>query len=207
MLVAVDDFSRLTLLIMLPNLESKTVRDAVMDRIISVYGRPRRIRTDRGREFLGDFKEMLETLGIEHLLTRPISPWTNGRAERMVRTVKSSIKRIMSATRSTNWPEFLPWINAAINATICRSTGYSPHEIFFGEPPTPLLPPNDALPPIPFNLGEASVEDYVRAVKRRLAHLHAKAAAQQRLTAAASERDYSNTPIAGRQYAGESQFA
>ena len=158
MLIAVDDFSRMSILVVLPNLESRTVRNAVMERIISVYGKPRRIRTDRGREFLGDFKEMLETLGIEHIFTRPISPWTNGRAERMVRTIKSSIKRMMAATGLKNWPDYIPWINAAINAMVSRVTGYSPHEIFFGEPPKPLLPPNSALPPLPHNLGEGSVE-------------------------------------------------
>ena len=171
-----DDFSRLTLLIIIPNLESRTIRNVVMERIVCIYGTPRRIRTDRGREFLGDFKTMLDMLGIEHLLTRPISPWTNGRAERMVRTVKSSIKRIIAATGSSNWPELVPWVNAAINATVCRGTGYSPHEIFFGEPPRPMLPPYEALPPVPFNLGETPVEDYVKSIKHRLATLRAKAA-------------------------------
>jgi hypothetical protein len=57
----------------------------------------------------------------------------------------------MAATGSLDWEPLLPWLQAAINATVNRSTGFAPHEVLFGEPPSPLLPRDD-LPPVPADL-------------------------------------------------------
>jgi transposase InsO family protein len=85
LLIAVDDFTRYVISIVLPKLDSRTVRDAFVDRILTVYGRPARVRTDSGREFAGEFAALMDALQIERIRTRPVAPWTNGRAERMVR--------------------------------------------------------------------------------------------------------------------------
>ncbi len=53
------------------------------------------MRTDRGKEFAGQFSALLQENNVRHVLIRPLSPWTNGRAERMVRTVKESIRRVL----------------------------------------------------------------------------------------------------------------
>lgn len=69
---------------------------------------------------------------------------------------------------------------AAINSTVSRSTGYAPHEVFFGEEPRPLLPSSS--PPVSFRLGEESaqqVDTYVRHVKERLRALTADARVTQ----------------------------
>lgn len=129
------------------------------------------MRTDSGREFQGAFHLLLQHLGITHVTTRPVSPWTNGRAERMVRTVKSSLKRTMAARNTDDWEPLLPWLQAAINATVSRSTGFTPHEILFGEPPSPLLPGHE-LPPIPDNSALLPMEDYLRALRKRLNAIH-----------------------------------
>ena len=61
-LIAVDDFTRYVLCALLPKLDSRSVKRAFMERILMVYGRPDRIRTDGGREFAGEFSELLATL-------------------------------------------------------------------------------------------------------------------------------------------------
>ena len=53
--------------------------------ILGPYGHPLQVQTDGGPEFAGAFKQLLAGHHIEHLLTHPHAPWTNGRAERMVR--------------------------------------------------------------------------------------------------------------------------
>jgi hypothetical protein len=51
--------------------------------------------------------------------------------------------------------ELVAWVVSSINSTVSRTVGYSPHEVFFGEPPRPLVP--DALgTPISIHLGEES---------------------------------------------------
>lgn len=59
-LVAVDDFTRYTLCVVLPRLDSNSVKKAFVERIVGPYGRPQRVRTDQGREFEGSFAEFLE---------------------------------------------------------------------------------------------------------------------------------------------------
>lgn len=55
-------------------------------------GAPERVLTDRGGVFRSHtFGEMLRSRGITHTLTRPRRPQTNGRIERVFRTVKETI--------------------------------------------------------------------------------------------------------------------
>ena len=63
-LVAVDDFTRYVLCIALEKLDSKAVKRAFVERILTVYGKPERVRVDGGREFAGEFASLCETLGI-----------------------------------------------------------------------------------------------------------------------------------------------
>ena len=74
MLVIVDDFTRYVVAVPLPRVDSRSVRLAFVERILAVYGRPYRVRTDGGREFEGEFATLLSSLGIEKITTRPISP-------------------------------------------------------------------------------------------------------------------------------------
>jgi transposase InsO family protein len=70
-LIAVDDFSRYVVLIVLPKLDSATVRDAFVNHILASYGKPERVRTDKGSEFHKDFDSLMKQLGIRHIFTRP----------------------------------------------------------------------------------------------------------------------------------------
>lgn len=94
-LVAVDDFSKFVLLIPLVQLSGTTVAQALLERIFGVYGRPRRVRVDQGREFMGDVRSLLALLEVEVVTTSPLSPWTNGIAERMVRFAKGVVRKAL----------------------------------------------------------------------------------------------------------------
>ena len=92
----------------------------------------------------------MRSLGITLIRTKAHAPWQNGRVERMIRTIKSLVRRVMHNSPHTEWNKVLPWIVATLNATTARSTGLCPHEVFFGEKPKPLveavlpgLPPAD----------------------------------------------------------------
>ena len=98
-----DDFTKFVICTEIPRLDSKSVRDIFIERILSVYGKPQRVRTDSGREFEGHFAALLRELGIEHIKTRAVTPWTNGKAERMVRAVKTLLRRSLFEGDGVSW--------------------------------------------------------------------------------------------------------
>ena len=93
--VCVDDFSKFVILDVIQDRQASTLKEWFLKRILAPYGRPLQVRTDRGNEFAGDFTSLLTHHNIRHMLIRPQSPWTNGRAERMVRTVKTGIGKVL----------------------------------------------------------------------------------------------------------------
>lgn len=50
--------------------------------------RVRRVLTDNGTGYKRTFAEACTTLGIRWTRTKPYHPWTNGRAERFIRTLQ-----------------------------------------------------------------------------------------------------------------------
>jgi hypothetical protein len=81
---------------------------------------------------------MLNAFGIKHIQIPPHSPWSNGRAERMVRTVKSCIRKVIHNSKFKDWRKLVPWIANAINSSSCKSTGFTPMEMFLGTIGRPL---------------------------------------------------------------------
>jgi transposase InsO family protein len=77
-------------------------------------------------------------LGIEHKISSAYNPQTNGKIERFNRILSESLKMIVNERNinfnETNspWDLYLPFIAAAHNNKITRSTGRSPNELVLG---------------------------------------------------------------------------
>lgn len=72
----------------------------------------------------------------------------------MVRFTKDLVKKVLVGVDKDLWPGMVPWVQAAINHTVSKATSVTPHEIFFGEPPSPLIPDQEARPhPVDWQLG------------------------------------------------------
>ena len=88
--VAIDDASRLAYTEVLPN-EKKDTVCAFTSRAVAWFQRHgvtvTRLMSDNGSAYKShDFRDLLKTLGIRHLRTRPYTPRTNGKAERFIQT-------------------------------------------------------------------------------------------------------------------------
>lgn len=98
-LVIVDDFSRFTWALFLKDKRSARKAFSIWHkRMIVQYGTPfKRIRTDRGGEFLNDrFRtKIIERMGIVHETTVPYAHQQNGVAERANRTIKEAARAIL----------------------------------------------------------------------------------------------------------------
>jgi IS30 family transposase len=103
MIVAIDDFSKYAVLGCLKSLKSREVTKWVLTQVLAYFGRAHHLRVDNGNEFKDVFQTTMDSLGINIYRTRVHSPWQNGRAERLIRTVKGMIRRIMQRNPSAEW--------------------------------------------------------------------------------------------------------
>ena len=137
--VCVDDFSKFVLLDVLPTRQATDLRNWILKNVLGPYGRPLQIRSDQGNEFAGAFASLLQENNIRHIQIRAHAPWTNGRAERMVRTVKESIRKLLREYQGADWTLLIPYLQNAINSCVAKATGLTPAEVFLGEAGRPLV--------------------------------------------------------------------
>ena len=92
-------------------------------------GLPEVLVSDNGPAFSSDeFKEFLKLNGIQHILTPPYHPASNGLAERYVQVFKDGMKKVTEGTIESRVARVL----ARYRVTPQSTTGTSPAELMFG---------------------------------------------------------------------------
>ncbi len=89
--VAVDDFSRLAYVEVLPD-ETAATATGFLERAVAFFAghgiRVERVMTDNGSAYVSHAHQLAcKRLGVRHLRTRPYRPRTNGKAERFIQTL------------------------------------------------------------------------------------------------------------------------
>ena len=171
LIVFVDCYSRYTILVPANNHTANTVSDALLHHVVPDFGTPRRLLSDRGREFMGEvWSKLTRSLGIQRLLTSPYHPEGNSINERSHRTINNMLRALLlDGVPSRTWVDKIPGIMLALNAMAHEPHGFSASMVATGREPT--LPPDlegDAC-------ASPSLEDpasYVEAVKKRLTLTH-----------------------------------
>ncbi len=75
-----------------------------------------------------------------------MNPRANGQVERMIRTIKSGIRKVLAGVEDSRWWEIYPDVLRGMRSLPSRATGYSPHLLVFKT--TPALPVVNALTPV-----------------------------------------------------------
>lgn len=91
--VFIDDFSRTLFADILPDQTSYSAA-IVLDEAVQMM--PFKIEcmySDNGKEFKGAFKDLCEAYKIPQQFTRPYRPQTNGKAERVIKTLKGILSK------------------------------------------------------------------------------------------------------------------
>ena len=131
-LTCVDHFSKWAEAIPLRNHTASTVARALMTHIISRFGCPKQLLSDRGSEFESElFTELMKWLEIDKLRTTAYQPSTNGAVERFHRTLNSMLGKVVDESQR-DWDDRLPAVLAAYRASPHESTGFTPNRLFLG---------------------------------------------------------------------------
>ena len=170
-IVFVDCYSRFTILVPASNHTADTVSDALLRHVVPYFGTPRRLLSDRGREFVGDvWGKLTSSLGIQRVLTSPYHPEGNSINERSHRTMNNMLRaRLLRDLPSRKWVVEIPGIMLALNAMVHEPHGFSASMIATGREPS--LPPDLESEAC----ASPSTEDpvaYVDMVRQRLALTH-----------------------------------
>src|SRR5699024_7572231 len=101
--VAIDRTSKFAVTQLVDKANRKTAWEILEQLLQAVSYKSHTILTDTGIQFAGQprnrdkpysrrmrFDMICDANGIEHRLTKPIHPWTNGQVERMTRTIKEA---------------------------------------------------------------------------------------------------------------------
>ena len=141
-IVFVDCYSRFTILVPASNHTADTVSDALVRHVVPYFGTPRRLLSDRGREFVGDvWGKLTSSLGIQRVLISPYHPEGNFINERSHRTMNNMLRaRLLRDLPSRKWVIEIPGIMLALNAMVHEPHGFSASMIATGREPS--LPPD-----------------------------------------------------------------
>ena len=142
LIVFVECYLRYTILVPSSNHTANTVSEALLRHVVPYFGTPRRLLSDRGREFVGEiWGKLLRSLGIQRVLTSPYHPEGNAINERSHRTLNNMLRaRLLEGTSSKAWVEKVPGIMLTLNAMSHEPHGFSASMVATGQEPT--LPPD-----------------------------------------------------------------
>ena len=115
----------------IPNHQASTVADCLAD-LIWRHGVPSRIIHDRVPEFLSDIlQDAAAVFRLEQLPTSGGHPQTDGLVERLNRTLKAMLTKVVNK-KGSNWDTKLGPVLMAYRTTPQSSTGVSPFYLLYG---------------------------------------------------------------------------
>ena len=133
-LMVVDHFSKWVMAIPIRNKKSITIVNAFEKHILPFMPQvPIAILTDNGPEFIAsEFNSFLSKYGIDHKLTTPYRPQSNGAVERVNRTIKGLLKSLVE--KASAWANELPQAIITYNNTYHSELKMSPAKFLLSQP-------------------------------------------------------------------------
>jgi len=144
-LTCTDPYTKWVEAFPLRNKEAETVAKVSVEQVISRFGCPISILSDRGKEVDGNtMRAVCKLLNIDKMRTVAYQPSTNSAIERFHRTLNAMLGKVISE-HQRDWDTYLPFVMAAYRASRHESTGYSPNYLVLGRenraPIDIMLPP------------------------------------------------------------------
>jgi hypothetical protein len=140
-LLCIDAYSKWIELVPLRTKTSKEVTQAFKDHWLTRWGAPAQVVADQGGEFTGeklyDFSKACAEWGIDRPPMSSYHPQSNGQVERLVRTIKSSLRRIIAANAGSTegWIDHLQVAAMGYRMSVQGSLRLSPYFMVTGRHP------------------------------------------------------------------------
>ena len=123
-IVAIDHATRYVETAPLQHTTAQAIAPFLLYNVVLRHGAPRVLISDRGRSFLAQTVEaLLRACNVNHRMTSPYHPQTNGLTERFNHTLSDMISMYVNSEHS-DWDEILPFVTFAYNTAIESTTGY-----------------------------------------------------------------------------------
>ncbi len=161
-----DDLTKFSGAFPIKTQDANTIAETFCTKILTTFGAPDSILTDRGANFQGNVvKQICKILRIKHLSTTAFHPQTNGALERSHKTLKEYL-RCFSEIDKNSWDKMIPYATFVYNTTPHSATNYTPYELMFAR--TANIPSSVKNEPEPIY----SYDDYFNELKGRLRLAH-----------------------------------
>jgi ribosomal protein L21E len=133
-----DYASRFVMTIPMKDQTARTVAKCLVHKVITKYGAPQNVLTDRGTNFLSTLvKEICILFKIKQMRTTAYHPQTDGLVERFNRTLIDMLTCYV-VDEPEQWERFLPYVTFAYNTAVQSTLQECPFFLFFGR--LPVLP-------------------------------------------------------------------
>ncbi len=180
-----DSFTKILRLTTVQSKEAATVAMAIWKDWMAIYGIPKVIVTDQGREFTNALsKAIYSILKVDHRLTSPYWPVCNQAQEHQNKTLAQYLRSVLHAAQKSrvDWELYLPALMLSLNTAVNKATKQAPFRTMFGY---------SARLPLWEDMTILNDDDYPMPTSDRMAFLQwsdARSAARQ--AAHAAERHY-----------------
>ena len=134
LLLFVDSGSRWCEAIPTKRQDAETVAKHLYETIVTRFGVPAEIVSDRGQQFKSNLiKALAELYDIKQIFTSPYHPQTNATCERMNSFIVKTIRAFCKPDQS-DWPKMIPAVMMAYRSMpATRSHELSPYQVLFGK--------------------------------------------------------------------------
>ena len=144
LLVAIEHVSRWIVVRPMKEATAQEVAKFIYEEIVSNFGCPQEILTDRGSNFTAQTLESyLRRMQIKHLRTSAYHPRTNGMVERVNGLLGQALTRLCKGA-THHWDRFLDEAVFSLRVREHTTTRYSPFYLLFGV--QPVIPGDDVTP-------------------------------------------------------------